>query len=177
MLRDEHRMSLERSLLAVIARVRCSQPFWHEVGRIGEHGIQPLCSKVSQLPRAQPEAPAERRFCKIPEKLVDVFRGGPPSEQGHAWGADDDLILPELSLPEGEASRPGIDDFPIQKRSIPNMKSSATVTTADSSSDPRQPRRFEKKKNIAASPVLQKSDANAAASENPQHSWTVPALR
>jgi hypothetical protein len=42
---------------------------------------------------------------------------------------------------------------PVQKRSIPNMKSSATVTTAESSSDPRQPRRFEKKKNIAGNPA------------------------
>jgi hypothetical protein len=39
-------------------------------------------------------------------------------------------------------------DFLVQKWSVPNMKSRATVTTADSSSDPRQPRRFEKKKNM-----------------------------
>jgi hypothetical protein len=31
---------------------------------------------------------------------------------------------------------------------MPNKKSSAIVTHADSSSDPRQPNRFEKKKNI-----------------------------
>jgi hypothetical protein len=52
-----------------------------------------------------------------------------------------------------------------QKRSIPNMKSSATVTTAESSSDPRQPRRFEKKKNIAgnlrAATILQRCRAGA----------------
>jgi hypothetical protein len=35
--------------------------------------------------------------------------------------------------------------LPVQKRSIPNMKTSATVTAAESISDPRQPRRFEKK--------------------------------
>ena len=34
-----------------------------------------------------------------------------------------------------------------QNRSIPNRKSNATVTAADSSNDPRQPNRFEKKKN------------------------------
>jgi len=31
---------------------------------------------------------------------------------------------------------------------MPNNKSSAIVATVDSSSDPRQPNRFEKKKNI-----------------------------
>jgi len=36
--------------------------------------------------------------------------------------------------------------FLAQKRSIPKMKSSAIVTTAESTSDPRQPRRFEKEK-------------------------------
>jgi hypothetical protein len=35
-----------------------------------------------------------------------------------------------------------------QPRSIPNMKSSATVTAAEISNDPRQPNRFEKKKNM-----------------------------
>ena len=39
-------------------------------------------------------------------------------------------------------------DFCRQNRSIPNMKSNATVTAPDSSNDPRQPNRFEKKKNI-----------------------------
>jgi hypothetical protein len=34
-----------------------------------------------------------------------------------------------------------------QKRSIPNMKSRATVIEAKSKSDPRQPNRLEKKKN------------------------------
>jgi hypothetical protein len=43
---------------------------------------------------------------------------------------------------------------PVQKRSIPNTKSSATVTAAESSSDPRQPSRFEKKKNIAGNSAL-----------------------
>jgi hypothetical protein len=46
-------------------------------------------------------------------------------------------------------SAPGASEGPVQKRSIPNKKSSATVTTAESSSDPRQPRRFEKKKNMS----------------------------
>ena len=36
-----------------------------------------------------------------------------------------------------------------QNRSIPNMKSNATVTAPDSSNDPRQPNRFEKKKNMS----------------------------
>src|SRR5450631_1966473 len=40
------------------------------------------------------------------------------------------------------------EDVLIQNRSIPNTKSSATVTAADRSSDPRQPSRFEKKKNM-----------------------------
>ena len=35
-----------------------------------------------------------------------------------------------------------------QNRSIPNMKSSATVTAAEISNDPMQPNRFEKKKNM-----------------------------
>jgi hypothetical protein len=34
---------------------------------------------------------------------------------------------------------------------MPEKKSSATVTVAESSSDPRQPRRFEKKKNMSLS--------------------------
>jgi hypothetical protein len=40
------------------------------------------------------------------------------------------------------------EDVLLQNRSIPNMKSSATVMPADRSSDPRQPSRLEKKKNI-----------------------------
>lgn len=36
----------------------------------------------------------------------------------------------------------------LQNHSIPNMKSSATVMTAEISREPKQPRRFEKKKNI-----------------------------
>jgi hypothetical protein len=40
------------------------------------------------------------------------------------------------------------EDVLIQNRSIPNTKSSATVTAAERSSDPRQPSRFEKKKNM-----------------------------
>jgi hypothetical protein len=39
-------------------------------------------------------------------------------------------------------------DVLLQNRSIPNMKSNATVMAADRSSDPRQPSRLEKKKNI-----------------------------
>jgi hypothetical protein len=35
-----------------------------------------------------------------------------------------------------------------QNRSLPNRKSSATVTAAEISNDPRQPSRFEKKKNM-----------------------------
>jgi hypothetical protein len=41
-----------------------------------------------------------------------------------------------------------IAGFLPQKRNSPNMKSSATVTAADTNNDPRQPNRFEKKKNI-----------------------------
>jgi hypothetical protein len=41
-----------------------------------------------------------------------------------------------------------IADLCRQNRSIPNKKSNATVTRPDSSIDPRQPNRFEKKKNI-----------------------------
>lgn len=37
----------------------------------------------------------------------------------------------------------------LQNRSIPNMKSSATVMRAEISREPKQPRRFEKKKNIS----------------------------
>ena len=40
--------------------------------------------------------------------------------------------------------------MPVQKRSSPNMKSSATVTRAEISSEPKQPRRLEKKKNMFA---------------------------
>jgi hypothetical protein len=36
-----------------------------------------------------------------------------------------------------------------QKRSNPNINSGATVMTAEISNDPKQPRRFEKKKNIS----------------------------
>jgi hypothetical protein len=39
-------------------------------------------------------------------------------------------------------------DILLQNRSIPNMTSSPTVTAAERSSDPRQPSRFEKKKNM-----------------------------
>jgi hypothetical protein len=35
-----------------------------------------------------------------------------------------------------------------QKRSNPNIISSATVTAAEINTDPKQPRRFEKKKNM-----------------------------
>jgi hypothetical protein len=48
--------------------------------------------------------------------------------------------------------------FLAQKRSIPKMKSSAIVTTAESTSDPRQPRRFEKeKKMFCRNPTLRKT--------------------
>jgi hypothetical protein len=43
-----------------------------------------------------------------------------------------------------------------QKRSNPNINSRATVMTAEISTDPKQPRRFEKKKSIPA-----QSDENA----------------
>jgi hypothetical protein len=62
MLRDEHGMPFEGSLLAVVARVRRAQPFCHEVGCICENGIQTPSFKVSQLLGAQPEASTERRF-------------------------------------------------------------------------------------------------------------------
>ena len=45
--------------------------------------MQALPLNVSQFLRAQLEAPTERRSCEIEEKLIDVLRGGPPSEQRH----------------------------------------------------------------------------------------------
>lgn len=39
-------------------------------------------------------------------------------------------------------------DIFLQNRSIPNMKSSATVMMTEISREPKQPRRFEKKKNM-----------------------------
>jgi len=39
-----------------------------------------------------------------------------------------------------------------QNRNIPNRKRSATVTAAETSTDPRQPIRFEKKKNMLRAP-------------------------
>jgi hypothetical protein len=41
-----------------------------------------------------------------------------------------------------------------QNRSIPNMKSSITVTAAEISNEPRQPNRFEKKKNMVRPQIL-----------------------
>jgi hypothetical protein len=58
-LRNEHRMSLERRLFAVIRRVRRGQLFRQEGGRIGEHGVQTFSFKVPQFLRAQPEAPSK----------------------------------------------------------------------------------------------------------------------
>lgn len=83
MLGDEHRMPFEGGLFAVVSRVRCAQPLSHQFGRIGENGMQALPLNVSQFLRAQLEAPTERRSCEIEEKLIDVLRGGPPSEQRH----------------------------------------------------------------------------------------------
>jgi hypothetical protein len=56
---NEHRMSLERRLFAVIPRVRSGQPFRQEGGRIGAHGAQTFSFKVPQFLRAQPEAPSK----------------------------------------------------------------------------------------------------------------------
>jgi hypothetical protein len=75
MLGDEHRMTFEGRLLAVVSRVRCAQPCSYQFGRIGENGMQALPLNVSQFLRAKLEPPTEGRFCKIDEKLIDVLRG------------------------------------------------------------------------------------------------------
>jgi hypothetical protein len=59
-LRDEHRMTSEGGLFAVLSRLRYAQSLRHDFGRIGENGMQALSLKVSQFLRAQPEAPTER---------------------------------------------------------------------------------------------------------------------
>lgn len=98
MLRDEHGMSLERRLLAVVRRVRRTQSPTYDIVRMAEDGIESLAFQVSQLFGAEPEPPPERRRLELPENLVDVLRRGPPSKQGHRRRADYDLILPEIPL-------------------------------------------------------------------------------
>jgi hypothetical protein len=53
--------------------------------------------------------------------------------------------------PEGQKQFYQMHSTP-QNRNIPNRKRSATVTAAETSTDPRQPIRFEKKKNMLRAP-------------------------
>jgi hypothetical protein len=51
---------------------------------MAENGIESFAFEVSQLLRAEPEAPPERRSREFLENLVYLLRGRcPPSEQGH----------------------------------------------------------------------------------------------
>ena len=63
---------------------------------MAENGIESFAFQVSQLFRAEPEAPPEWRSRELLENLVDALRSVPPSEQGHRGRAD--FILPEISL-------------------------------------------------------------------------------
>jgi hypothetical protein len=116
MLSDEDRMSLERRLLAVVRWACRGQALREEVGSFCEYGLQTLNFEVSQFRPTEPETPAKRRFGQVQEKLVDVLRGLPPSEQGKGRCADHDLILPKRVLkvkpvasPPGDVQRFGHD--------------------------------------------------------------------
>ncbi|WP_187435772.1 hypothetical protein [Bradyrhizobium hipponense] len=65
---------------------------------------------------------------------------------------------PLLSFKGRSISIRCIADIWAQNRSIPSMKSSATVTNAEISREPKQPKRFEKKKNMFGPP--RSSNAN-----------------
>jgi hypothetical protein len=65
--------------------------------------------------RAQPKPPAERRFGKILEKLVDVLRRRSPSEQGDGRFADHDLNLAEFPL-KLKSSTTMLREFPPSLR-------------------------------------------------------------
>jgi hypothetical protein len=74
---------------------------------MAENGIESFAFEVSQLVRAEPEAPPEWRFRELLENLVYVLRGRcPPSEQGHRRRADYNFILPELPFQVKPVSPP-----------------------------------------------------------------------
>jgi hypothetical protein len=67
-----------------------------------------------------------------------------------SWRLVAPILFHRLSTVAGMRARSKFQaraDVCHQNRSIPNMKSNATVTAPDSSNDPTQPNRFEKKKN------------------------------
>jgi hypothetical protein len=66
---------------------------------MAEDGIESFPFEVSQLLRAEPEAPSKWRSRELLENLVYVLRGRcPPSKQGDRRRADYNFILREIPL-------------------------------------------------------------------------------
>ena len=62
MLRDENRVAAKRRLLAVVRRGLRREPLVDQFARVPGHFGQALLVQISQLARAEPEAPAKRRL-------------------------------------------------------------------------------------------------------------------
>jgi hypothetical protein len=81
---DEHRMSTERRLPAVVARLGGREPLRDQLGRVVENRRQSLLVDVRTLASAEPEALAEGRAPQRGEEIIDVSHAADSSGSG-AW--------------------------------------------------------------------------------------------
>jgi hypothetical protein len=61
-----------RRLLSVAGGLRRGGPLVDEMARTGEHGLDPLGTGIVTFPRAEPEAPMERRARQPGGQLVEI---------------------------------------------------------------------------------------------------------
>jgi hypothetical protein len=69
---NEHRVSSKRSLLAVVWRLRGSEPLKDKVTGVLEHGRQGLLPEIKALALLETKAPSERRFFQGLKNKIDT---------------------------------------------------------------------------------------------------------
>ena len=72
MLCNENRVSSKRSLLAVVWRLRGSEPLKDKVTGVLEHGRQGLLPEIKALALLETKAPSERRFFQGLKNMIDT---------------------------------------------------------------------------------------------------------